>query len=71
MVSVERVIEYSKLQSEASLQTCPPHNKPPPEWPDKGEIMFEDISLRYSEDLPVVLKSISFSVRPAEKVLQL
>ncbi len=68
MVSVERVIEYSKMQSEASLETSPPHNKPPPEWPDKGGIELDNVSLRYSDDLPVVLNSLSFSVRPSEKV---
>ena len=59
---------YSKLEPEAALETLPPHEKPAPEWPDKGEIRMDDVCLRYSEHLPLVLKSVSFSIQSAEKV---
>ncbi len=68
MVSVERIRHYMEIEPEAPLETFPPNRKPPPEWPDKGEIVFDDVSLRYAEDLPVVLKSLSLTVRPSEKV---
>ena len=61
---------YSKLEHEAALETLPPHEKPAPEWPDKGGIEMDEVCLRYSEDFPLVLKSVSFSIQSAEKVWQ-
>ncbi len=69
MISVERVIKYCGLKSEASLETLPPQQQLPPDWPNVGGIVFSDISFRYSEELPLVLKNLSFSINPAEKVL--
>ena len=68
MVSAERVMAYSRLDSEASLETLPPHSSPPPTWPDKGSLSLEDVAFRYSDDLPLVLKNLSFSIKPSEKV---
>ena len=68
MVSVERVVNYSKLQSEASLETTPPNPEPPRDWPSSGGMCFEDISFQYSPELPLVLTDVSFSIKPAEKV---
>ena len=68
MISAERVMEYGRLQPEAALETRPPLQKPPPEWPQHGEIKMEDVSFRYSEDNPLVLKSLSVSIQPGEKV---
>ena len=68
MISAERVMGYSKLEHEAALETLLPHEKPAPEWPDKGEIKMDNVCLRYSEDVPLALKSMSFTVRSAEKV---
>ena len=41
--------------------------KPPDNWPEGG-IEFINYSTRYRDDLDLVLHSISFSVRPGEKV---
>lgn len=68
MISAERIMAYSHLGSEASLETLPPHKPPPPNWPDKGSLKMEDVAFRYSDDLPLVLKNLSFSVKPSEKV---
>ncbi len=68
MVSAERVMEYGQLQSEPPLETVPSYKKPPPNWPDKGGIEVDEVSFRYADDLPLVLKSLSFSVNPAQKV---
>ena len=69
MVSAERLFQYSALEPEAPLDTAPPSKKPPPEWPQQGEIVMNKVSFRYSEDTPVVLKSLSCSIKPAEKVI--
>ena len=68
MISAERIMGYSNLESEAPLETLPPHEKPPPAWPERGEIVLDDVSFRYSVDLPLVLKSLSFHIKPSEKV---
>ena len=56
MVSTERVLEYSKLDHEASFETVPPSKKPSPDWPSNGYLKLENVSFQYSPDLPVVLK---------------
>ncbi len=60
---------YSRLESEAPLESLPPNQKPPPTWPSQGGLEMDEVSFRYSDDLPLVLKSVSFSVRPSEKVV--
>ncbi|XP_073525888.1 uncharacterized protein [Phyllobates terribilis] len=64
--SVERVGTYVDLPSEA-----PPvieDSRPPPAWPSSGSIEFDDVVLRYRPELPPVLHSVSFKVRPSHKV---
>ena len=38
-------------------------------WPSRGALAFEDVYLRYRPGLPLVLKGISFEVKPREKVV--
>jgi hypothetical protein len=45
LVSVERVIQYMKIETEAPavvLETLPPRS-----WPEKGAIDFKNVKLRY------------------------
>ncbi|XP_021928195.1 LOW QUALITY PROTEIN: probable multidrug resistance-associated protein lethal(2)03659 [Zootermopsis nevadensis] len=67
MTSVERVLEYTAVQSEPPLET-PPSKKPPKDWPAMGTIVFDRVFLSYTNNEPPVLKNISFSIRPAEKI---
>jgi len=65
MTSIERIIEYTNIKTE------PLHEgriKPPVNWPDKGEIVFKNVSLSYDKNLPNVLKNISLKIYPAEKI---
>ncbi|XP_072179855.1 ATP-binding cassette sub-family C member 4-like [Diadema setosum] len=66
MTSVERVIEYTKLESEGPLEK--PDAKPPPGWPAKGAITLEGMSLAYSKDTPTVLKDLTCEINPKEKI---
>lgn len=67
MTSVERVVEYSNLQSESSLETDKIiADKLPKPWPQKGTIKFNKMSLKYSETSEYILHNLSFSVH--EKV---
>nr|CAD7413963.1 unnamed protein product [Timema poppensis] len=67
MTSVERVREYSKLDSEPVLDS-EPGNKPSKDWPTRGKIVFSNISLRYSKSDPPVLKNLNFTINPCEKI---
>ncbi|XP_042510338.1 putative ABC transporter C family member 15 isoform X2 [Macadamia integrifolia] len=66
MISVERILQYSKLTSEAPLvidQCRPPNN-----WPQIGKICFKNLQIRYAEHLPSVLKDISCTFPGRKKI---
>ncbi|KAM7375245.1 hypothetical protein PAMA_014371 [Pampus argenteus] len=65
MTSVERVVEYTDLESEAPWET---QKRPPPEWPSKGLVTFDDVSFSYSADGPKVLQNLKAMFLPKEKV---
>ncbi|XP_035533961.1 multidrug resistance-associated protein 4-like [Morone saxatilis] len=65
MTSVERVVEYTELESEAPWET---QKRPPPDWPSKGLVTFDRVSFSYSNDGPLVLKNMKAMFRPKEKV---
>src|ERR1700761_5005281 len=66
IVSVERVLEYAQLPSEA--EEIVQNNRPAPTWPAKGAVSFNDYSMRYREGLKLVLKNISLNLKPREKI---
>ena len=68
MISAERVIDYCNLKPEAPLNAISASNRPPSNWPDKGNITFEDVAFQYSSELPLVLKNLCFSIEPSEKI---
>ncbi len=47
---------------------CATGTEPPSNWPSRGEIKIEDISVRYAENLPPVIQNVTLHVRPGEKV---
>ena len=67
MTSVERVLEYTYLPSEPPLKTLE-KLRPPADWPQFGEVRFVQLSLRYSADSDLVLKSLNFCIEPKEKI---
>ncbi|XP_043071061.1 probable multidrug resistance-associated protein lethal(2)03659 isoform X2 [Drosophila grimshawi] len=67
MTSVERVLEYIQLPSEPSYETDAAINLPA-KWPSPGQIHFQELRLRYSDHGPYVLKGLSFTIHPKEKV---
>ncbi|SPQ22876.1 ebef6632-866d-439f-84cd-3a4a4182fd09 [Thermothielavioides terrestris] len=66
IVSVERVLEYAQLPSEAPeiIHRC----RPPVSWPSRGEIEFHNYSARYREGLDLVLKNINLDIKSHEKI---
>lgn len=66
IVSVERIIEYSKLESEAP--EIIENKRPGMKWPFNGAIEFKNYSTRYRSDLDLVLKDINLSIQKQEKI---
>ena len=38
------------------------------EWPTKGEIVFNNLQMKYREDTPLVLKGLTVTIQPGERV---
>nr|QFQ66290.1 putative ATP-binding cassette transporter C [Exophiala pisciphila] len=66
IVSVERVLEYANLPSEA--QDVIFKSRPSIGWPAHGQISIKDYSTKYREDLEPVLRNISLNIKPREKI---
>ncbi|KAL8277960.1 hypothetical protein RQP46_009592 [Phenoliferia psychrophenolica] len=65
--AVERVTELLDVPQEPPLEIAA--TKPPAYWPsDKGGIMVEDLVISYAPNLPPVIKGVSFTLNPREKV---
>ena len=45
-----------------------PEKKPPPVWPSKGAINFNNYQTRYRDCMDLVLRDVTFSIRPGDKV---
>ncbi|CAG2118312.1 unnamed protein product, partial [Medioppia subpectinata] len=70
MNSVERVREFSHLEIEDKEEdSMEDMHKITESWPQKGEIKFIDVSLKYESTVETVVKGATFSVKPGEKVL--
>uniref|UniRef100_M4B260 Uncharacterized protein n=1 Tax=Hyaloperonospora arabidopsidis (strain Emoy2) TaxID=559515 RepID=M4B260_HYAAE len=67
MVSIERIQTYTEVPIEAAL-TSSAFEKPPPEWPSAGAISFDRVDLRYRPGLSRVLRGLTFTVNPKEKI---
>jgi ABC-type multidrug transport system fused ATPase/permease subunit len=64
--SVERIVEYLDVPQEAPLIM---EKRPPAYWPSSdGGIEIQNLVVRYAVNLPAVLKGLSFSVMPREKI---
>lgn len=68
MNSVERIQEYCSIEKEDGAQVTVNDNTSQEEWIRTGEIKVQDLSIRYAEDLPDVLKNVSFACKGASKV---
>ena len=66
IVSVERVLEYAALPSEAAEIIS--KNRPPISWPSQGAVSFNNYSARYRPGLDLVLKNINLAFKPQEKI---
>ncbi|KAH6807283.1 multidrug resistance-associated protein 3 [Perilla frutescens var. frutescens] len=66
MISVERILEFSGIQSEAPLVI--EDHRPEKDWPCNGEIEIENLNVQYNPVLPRVLKGITCTFPGKKKI---
>jgi ABC-type multidrug transport system fused ATPase/permease subunit len=66
ITSVERILEYSRLNPEAPAII--EDHRPPKSWPAEGEVIFNDYSTKYRPELDLVLRNINLNIKPKEKI---
>ncbi|TXG56117.1 hypothetical protein EZV62_017430 [Acer yangbiense] len=64
MISVERILQFTKLPSEAPLVIK--ESRPDSDWPTNGKIELENLQVQYTPALPMILKGIT-CIFPGEK----
>lgn len=67
MVTVQRLFEYTELKQEGPFES-EPGEIPNQHWPEKGEIKFENLDLKYSDTSKPTLKNLNFCIKSGEKV---
>ena len=67
ITAIERIQSTSKLPQEAAWKTNPAVAQLETSWPSKGELHFENVSLRYRKGLPLALDSVSFHLLPGTR----
>ena len=67
MTSVERIFQFTELEQEGPFES-EPGKKPLKTWPSKGEIKFDQLYLKYSDESEPVLKNLKFVVESGMKV---
>ena len=63
MNAVERVIDYSELQTEEQGG-----HDAPAAWPTEGRLEVNDLEVGYAPDLPSVLKGLTFNVEKGQRI---
>lgn len=65
LVSVERILEYVALQPEKQPKKAIDIDET---WPSKGKIEFRNVTYRYCYEAEAVLRCLTFSIEPKEKI---
>lgn len=65
LMSVERILEYRDLESEREPSKPRELGKT---WPHDGKIEFRNVVYKYFPEAEPVLRGLSFTVRPGEKI---
>jgi hypothetical protein len=70
LTCVERIHEYGQLKSEGRRRNASPEDPPAPpaDWPKEGRIVFENVEMRYRENLPTVLNGLDVKIESGEKI---
>ncbi|KAF7140622.1 hypothetical protein RHSIM_Rhsim06G0227200 [Rhododendron simsii] len=57
MISVERILQYTSIPSEPPLVI--EENRPDGQWPAHGEVVIQDLLVRYAPHMPLVLRGLT------------
>ncbi len=66
MTSVERLKFYASIEPEGKTNAMT--QAPAASWPQAGELRWKDVTARYASHLPLVLRGVSFHIKPGQKV---
>ncbi len=61
-------VSFGRIQKIIRLEEEPLHEGVYPEWPLRGEIIFDHVSFAYDGEESEALHNISFTVRPGQKI---
>jgi len=68
MVSIERILGFTRLEPEAELTKPDDRALVESGWPDEGAISVKDLKVRYRPTLPLVLNNLSFNIPKGSRV---
>ena len=68
MASTERIRAYTQIKQEGPLEIPSDKQLVQDHWPSKGEIVFRNVHMKYRQATDHVLKGVSFSIKPGEKI---
>jgi ABC-type multidrug transport system fused ATPase/permease subunit len=66
--SVDRILEYSKVEQEHYKPISTATYDMPTRWPSQGRIRFIDYTTRYASDLNPALNQVSFKAKPRQRI---
>lgn len=66
MISVERILQFTKIPSEAPLIIQ--DSRPDPEWPKEGKIQLHNLHIQYDPAAPMVLKGVTCTFPGQKKI---
>ncbi|XP_060873076.1 ATP-binding cassette sub-family C member 4-like isoform X2 [Metopolophium dirhodum] len=67
MTSVERVLEYTNIPQEGSIEPCS-DKKPPLNWPSDGQVTFINFYLRYEPNSPCIINHLNLNIESMQKI---
>ncbi|KAF2259014.1 P-loop containing nucleoside triphosphate hydrolase protein [Lojkania enalia] len=67
MNATERIHHYG-TQIEQEEQQIATREAMRPSWPERGEIQFHQVQMRYRAELPLVLLDLTLHIRPGERI---
>lgn len=68
MVSIERVLAFGELEPEAPLALESDTSVVDKAWPSRGELSFDQVTVRYRASLPPALEDVSFRIPAGSRV---
>jgi len=66
--SFQRVVEALDAIEVEAPRALPEDSEIPSAWPKSGRVVVRNVSLRYADDLPLVLQGLDLEMRPGERI---